>query len=99
MFSAPLFWLFLHYFPLCCQSVGRNNEAETHKINFTANNDDLLLHTNNRTEQLEEIGSRSKLVKILDSHDLSRRHQVDEISGWWEEVYWFIDKSKVSLSW
>ena len=86
MFSATLFSVFLHYFPLCCQSVGKNNEAETHKINFTTNNNDLLPHTNNRTEQLvdkQEIGSRSKLVKILDSHDLSRRHHSDQISGLW----------------
>ena len=88
IFSAPLFCVFLHYLPVCCGSVGRNNEAETHKINFTANNNDLLLHTDNRTQQLveQEIGSRSKLVKILDSHDLSRRHHVDQISGWWEAL-------------
>ena len=85
MFSAAIFSLFLHYFPLCCQSAGRNNEAETHKISFTGTNNDLLLHTNNRTEQLvdQETGSGSKLVKILDSHDLSRRHDVDQISGGW----------------
>ena len=86
MFSAAIFSVFLHYFPLCCQSVGKNNEAETHKISFTGNNNDLLLHTNNRTEQLvdQEIGSGSKLVKILDSHDLSRRHHVDQIPGGWK---------------
>ena len=86
MFSTLLYFVFLHYFPLYCQTVGRNAEAETHKINFTANNNDLLLHANNGTDELpereEKIGSRSKLVKILDSHDLSRRHHVDQISGW-----------------
>ena len=92
MFSV-FFSVFLIYFPLCCQSVGKNTEAETHKMNFTANNNDLLLHTKNRTEQLEEIASRSKLVKILESHDLSRRHHVvEQISGWWEGllVYWHV---------
>ena len=93
IFSASLFSVFLHYFPVCCQSAGRNNEAETHKINFTANNNDLLLHTKNRTEQLEDIGSRSKLAKILDSHDLSRRHRVVEQISVGGRVYWFIGMS------
>ena len=81
-----------------------------HKIDLTGNNNDLLLYNElgsrhgkngshtlnvNQTEDEQNLGSpRSKLLKILDSHDLSRIRDENGIGdmGTWDPLrYIFVD--------
>ena len=86
--------LFMFLISPCC-SLGLEKNNVEHKIDLTGNNNDLLLynelgsrhgkngsHTLNQTEDEQNLGSpRSKLLKILDSHDLSRTRIDNGISS------------------
>ena len=74
MFFSSLFILCSLYFPLFCLGVKKNNDA--HKITFTGNKNDLC---NDTSKNICEKSRR--LLNILDSHNISRKHHVENKAG------------------
>ena len=84
--------LFIFLISCCCCFGAASSSNEEHKVNFSGNNHDLLLHKEDAQknftrqeyiikEKNSTFSAQNKILKLFKSHDFSLQHQFEEISG------------------